>query len=89
MVLSLANSTRTTNHTAEVYTFPIRVLSGLDTMRMVSIALATTSTYTVMMTSQWVKFTSRKELNGGEAQCIKQMGLQSSWTQFFSDQFTK
>jgi hypothetical protein len=49
-VPTLANSTRTTDHTEEAFSYGVMVASLLDTLRMVG-ALATTSPDTVMVGS--------------------------------------
>ncbi len=82
-VLSLANSTRTTNCTADAFKYGIMVTSVLDTLRMVVGALATASSYTVMVTSMWGRSTWRMEGEGEEAQGISQMALSRSMTSDF------
>ncbi len=81
--LNLANSTRTTDYTAEAFAYSIMVSSILDTFRMAGRALATTSTYTVMVGSMWRKYTIKMVEDEIEAQGITLMALSSSMTSDF------
>jgi hypothetical protein len=82
-LLTLANSTRTTNHTAEGFSYGILVTSILATLRMVDRALATTSAYTVVVRSGWGRDTIKMEGNGKEAQSTRQMERRRSMTSDF------
>ncbi len=66
-------------HTAEAFAYRIMVSSGLDNGRMV-IGLATTSKYTVMVSSLWGRGTLKMELNGEEAESISKMARRRSMT---------
>ncbi len=70
----------TTNCTAEAFTYTMMVSSRLGTGRMVIMPLATSSTYTVMVTSMWGRDTRRMEWNGQEALSTLQMVLKRSLT---------
>ncbi len=51
---------KTTDFEEEALKYTIGVTSGLDTFRMVVLALATTSTYTVVVAgSEWGRYTSK------------------------------
>ena len=49
----LVSSLKTTNYKAGAFASKMMVPSGLDTLRMVVLALATTSGYSVMVGSEW------------------------------------
>ncbi len=51
------------------------VTSILNTGRMVIGALATTSTYTVMVSSEWGRYALKMERNGLEAHGTRQMAV--------------
>jgi hypothetical protein len=55
------------NNTEEAFTYGM-VTSLLDTLRMMVMALATTSTYTVMVGSMWGRYTLKMEREEKEAQ---------------------
>ncbi len=50
-----------TNYTEEAFSSRVMVSSILDTFRMVVLALATTSAYTMMVTSMWGRYTLKME----------------------------
>ncbi len=65
---------KTTICTAEAFAYGMMVPSILDTLRMISGALATTSTYTVVVCSMWGS-SLKMELNGREAHATILMAL--------------
>ncbi len=77
---SMENSIKKTTCTAEASKYGILVASGLDTGRMVMRALATTSTYILMVSLKLGKDTGKMEVNGTEARGITKMVLISSMT---------
>ncbi len=68
---------KATNRTAEAFSFMKAVTSLLDTLRMV-LALATTSTYSVMVSSKRGRYTLKMEGKETEAQDTIQMALRSN-----------
>ncbi len=62
-------------NTVEESKYTMMVPSRLDTLRMVVIALATTSTYGVIVCSLWGSTTRKMERDGIEAHITGQMAL--------------
>ncbi len=67
-------------HTAEAFKYAIVVPSLLDTGRMAGRALAATSTYGVMVCSEWGSTTGKMEEQEIEAHYTRWMELSSSMT---------
>ncbi len=70
---------KTTSLKAEAFAYPMMLPSILDTQREVGCqALATTSSYPVMVRSQWGRTTEKMERNVEEEQFIRLMELRRS-----------
>ncbi len=70
---------KSTDCTAEAFAYGMMVTSLLDPGRMV-LALATTSSYPVMVTSVWGSSTGKMWRNGKEAPFIRKMERRRSMT---------
>jgi hypothetical protein len=67
--------------TEEVFAYGMMVPSLLHTLKMVIGALATTSTYSVVVSSKWGRDTTRMKRDGKEALSITLMALSSNMTE--------
>ncbi len=69
---------RTTRLAAEAFAYGVMVTSLLGTLRITNGALATSSSYSVVASSEWGSTTWNMEGDGVDTQSTKQMALSRS-----------